>query len=185
MSTNKFMFRQGKNAGLKSWEHYTGEGYFVNIYAKGEEQFFGCLKNSEMDLSPLGKFLEITLKGLHERFPFVQIPIFVIMPDHVNMILMIHSDSKTATKCTENDAAIESENPNSRITINELANRCVLLSTAVNGVKSSIRHFAQAKGINFEWQNGYHNRLIHDADEFFRVAIFMENHPGKFKKESF
>lgn len=184
MPAEKCMFSFGNSSVLTPWEQYKGGGYFVNIFTQGDSHFLGNINNGEIELSELGKHLDATLRGLHERYPFAQIPVFVIMPDHVNLILIIQHDEKQPSKCPDSETAEIIPKDPQNLSIHELASRCVLLSTAVNGIKASVRQQANKQGIAFEWQAGYHNRLIHDADEFFRVAVFMENHPGKMKKES-
>ena len=184
MPTEKCMFSFGNSSVLTPWEQYKGGGYFVNIFTQGDSHFLGNINNGEIELSELGKYLDATLRGLHERYPFAQIPVFVIMPDHVNLILIIQHDEKQPSKCPDSETAEIIPKDPQNLSIHELASRCVLLSTAVNGIKASVRQQANKQGIAFEWQAGYHNRLIHDADEFFRVAVFMENHPGKMKKKS-
>ncbi|MCW8838618.1 MAG: DUF839 domain-containing protein, partial [Thiovulaceae bacterium] len=55
------------------------------------EKYFGEIINSEMSLSQIGEISEIYWKKIPEHYPFVNLDVFVIMPNHIHGIIIINN----------------------------------------------------------------------------------------------
>ena len=77
-----------------SWHDYRCGAYFVTICTKDREHYFGEIKNDEkgnhvMNLSQIGKIADECWLAIPQHFPHVQIPLWVVMPDHIHGIVII------------------------------------------------------------------------------------------------
>lgn len=74
-----------------TWHDYKGGSYFVTICTKNREFFFGDINNGEMNYSSLGQSAIDCLQQIPTHFPHVEIPIFVVMPNHIHAIVIINA----------------------------------------------------------------------------------------------
>lgn len=51
---------------------------------------FGEITNGEMQLNPAGQMVKTTWQFLPERFPSIELGVFIIMPNHFHAIVIIH-----------------------------------------------------------------------------------------------
>ncbi len=76
------------------WEYYEGI-YFITIVTKNRRHYFGqIIRNSEtgqneMQLSILGKFVDDEIPKMMDHYPYVYIPTWIVMPNHIHFIIMI------------------------------------------------------------------------------------------------
>jgi putative transposase len=63
--------------------------YFITIVTKDRGPFFGEIKNNTITLSAIGKFVESNFNIIRERINYIRITEWVIMPDHLHMIVVI------------------------------------------------------------------------------------------------
>jgi hypothetical protein len=65
----------------------------------------------------------------------------------------------------------------------EIANRCGLLSHIISRFKSAVTKYANENGISFAWQTRFHDRIIRDCDEMNGIAQYIENNVAKWKSD--
>ena len=78
-----------KSTRLEGYDYSQDGMYFVTICTKDREEFFGKIEDGEMVLSKIGKIAEKFWKEIPKHFPFVILDEFVIMPNHVHLIIEI------------------------------------------------------------------------------------------------
>ena len=73
--------------------------YFVTVCCKGKASFFGRIVGNGLDrsaavcLSRCGEIADADLRALPQHFPGVQVLKYVIMPDHLHLILALDGQS--------------------------------------------------------------------------------------------
>ena len=65
---------------------------FVTIVTQGHVCWFGAIVDDEVQLSAAGEMVERVWRELPERFPFVRLDAFVVMPNHVHGIIWLTND---------------------------------------------------------------------------------------------
>ena len=74
-----------------SWWDYGWTGaYFITICTQNREHYFGEIVRSQWVASPLGKIAESCWHEIPNQFPFIELGAFVVMPNHVHGIIIIH-----------------------------------------------------------------------------------------------
>ena len=84
-----YMTQPRKNIRLPYYD-YTSKGlYFITICTRHMESFFGDIAGQTLTLNDAGKMLKETWLDIPNRFPFVSIHDFIIMPNHFHAIIEI------------------------------------------------------------------------------------------------
>lgn len=68
---------------------YSGGDYFVTICTRDKEHCFGRINDGEMTFSEIGKIADLYLRELHTHYSYVEVPQWVVMPNHVHAIITI------------------------------------------------------------------------------------------------
>ena len=71
------------------WHDYNGGDYFITICTSGREHYFGEIVNGEMILNVLGMKLKELIEEIPSHHPYAQIPVYLVMPNHVHGIIVI------------------------------------------------------------------------------------------------
>ena len=72
-----------------TWHDYNGGRYFVTFCTKNHELYFGDVVDGRMDLSEIGNYALKCIEKIPEINDNVAVPEFVVMPNHVHMIVII------------------------------------------------------------------------------------------------
>lgn len=93
-----------------TWHDYNGANYFVTFCTKNRELYFGDVVDGRMELSEIGEW---AVKQIEQtaiiRQNDVEIPLFVVMPNHVHLIVVFsdgdngHTQYSGRTRCVPTD----------------------------------------------------------------------------------
>lgn len=83
------------SARLQSWDYSNNGSYFITICTKNRNHYFEEIVCGEMQLSEIGKLAYEFWMEIPNHFPSVELGNFLIMPNHMNGILIINSKTKT------------------------------------------------------------------------------------------
>ena len=92
MPVEKFHNKYRIGTKRASWHDYNGGEYFITICTKDRKHYFGEIVDGEMQLSAVGKYTDECVQKISEHNPYAQIPQYVIMPDHIHLIVIISGD---------------------------------------------------------------------------------------------
>ena len=85
-----------KHIRLPNYDYSSSGSYFITICAKDKQHLFSEITMTEAGvpqpiLTALGTIAEDHLLKLNERYPHVSVASYVIMPDHIHMVLHLQS----------------------------------------------------------------------------------------------
>jgi REP element-mobilizing transposase RayT len=92
-------FRQGKymnithqrrSLRLKEYDYSSGGAYFITICTKDRKCLFGEIKDNQMVLNEFGEIAKHFWLEMPHHFPNVELDEFVLMPNHIHGIIIIH-----------------------------------------------------------------------------------------------
>ena len=138
---------------------YSCGDYFVTICTNDKRHYFGEVDNGEMRLSAIGEFVDAELAGLSSHYPYSDVLMWVVMPNHLHAI--IHIDDETT--------------PHVRSA----------LSVVVGGLKRSVTMYARRNNIEFGWQSRYHDHIIRKPEYSNKIAEYIRNNPFLWSKDCF
>jgi len=171
-------FRRRKPNRLKGFNYSSPNQYFVTINTQNRVPHFGVIKNKEMLLNEHGRIVLQQWKWLEERYPYVKLHAFVVMPDHFHGIIQI---TNYESKKLDNLDLNKNENcaPEKPIKIKSLSE----LIGAFKTTSSKQIHIQGNK--DFIWQRSFHDSIIRSYFSFYAISIYIKNNPknwGKSKK---
>jgi putative transposase len=139
-----------------SHDYATPGAYFVTVCVVDRSSLFGHIHQDEMILNDTGRAVEANWNDLPVRFPGINLDAFVVMPNHIHRVIMLHDDS-SADSSPMNLARI-------------LRAFKSLSARAVNGVLGRRGPL---------WQRSYFDRVIRSDAEWERVRAYIEQNPAR------
>ncbi len=159
-----------------SWHNYREGMYFITICTHQQKTHFGRiiprpgLAENQLVLTEMGRYVEENLQQITSHYPYAEIPVFVIMPNHLHFIIIIDSaDDSNGNVSTGNGCQIHMK----------ISPQKGSLSTVIRGFKSAITKYARERGIAFAWQTRFYDRIIRNQNELNAIATYIENNPYK------
>ena len=90
-------YKKQKQYRLPGYDYAQPGEYFITICTKDRNHFLGEVQKGSLLLSDAGKIAQIHLLEISDRFDNVELDEWVIMPNHVHMILIIVDDRRNMT----------------------------------------------------------------------------------------
>lgn len=142
------------------FHNYSGGEYFITICTRGKHHYFGEIANGEMRYSLIGEYCKTQLEQIGQHYPYAEIPLFVVMPNHIHAIICINAAGLTHPST---DRTHEPCVPTIR----------TALSVVVGGFKRAVTMFARRNDIEFGWQARFHDHIIRGAADGNKIADYI------------
>ena len=201
METDKFQNKYRIPSARASWHDYNGGQYFITICTANRNHYFGDIRDGEMEYSTMGHHAVENLEQINSHYPYCEIPLFVVMPNHIHAIVVIDGGGRDGgggggrddVHIVSTGETGESGETTGRrlknLILNEkmqsISHKRGRLSTSMGGLKRAISCFANAHQIEFGWQTRFHDHIIRDQDEMNRIATYIENNPSSWRTDKF
>lgn len=142
---------------------YSKEGwYFVTVCIKGMKEWFGECAGGEMGLNLAGRVVERQISWLSEQYEYVEIDEYIVMPNHVHMILVIRRGG-----------------------INPARTDTLGLSEIVRRMKARSSCEIRKIESGFQWHRSFYDRVIRDDQELAHIREYIRNNPGNWKLDKY
>ena len=158
-----------------NWHHYQDGVFFITICSYEKEHIFGDIKNSKINLSPIGEIVRSCIADIPLHNKMAEVWNSVIMPNHVHLVLFIRpttADVDNAPKgCLKNsnhDRACTDFHHNSK------------LATLVGSFKSAVSKRVHATNECTStqnapvWQSRYHDAIIRNKQAFDEIMRYID-----------
>ena len=166
-SANKLPQRKNIRA---EFHDYSGGDYFITICTRDKSQYFGKIINGEMIFSEIGNYADQAMRTLHTHYSYVEVPLYVIMPNHVHAIISILENA---------NARENADAPGSIPTIR------TALGIVVGGFKQNVTRYARRNNITFGWQSRYHDHIIRGIKDGNMIANYIVNNVARWANDCF
>ncbi len=182
---------QRKSPRLKDYD-YTQEGvYFVTICTARRIHLFGNVVEGEMRLNPLGKIAYQELQHIPQRWQTVAVDLFVVMPNHVHVIIVLVGTAflpdipkqfdDVGTRFFASDMA-DTHKPDTK-------NGVPTLGRVVGSYKAGVTRLARKHQILDDtagmWQGRYHDHIIRDEHSLNNLRRYVEQNPARWQEDVF
>jgi putative transposase len=149
---------------LQGYDYGSHGLYFITICTHERLNYFGTIKKTDsyalLEASPIANTANEYWLQIPQHFPFVEIDEFTIMPNHLHGILFFNKPDKED------------------YTINKFGTQSQNLASVIRGFKASLKRYANQNDIDFNWQKGYHDRIIRTDKELENVRSYIINNPA-------
>jgi len=178
-----------------AWHGYDGGAYFVTVCTADKVQYLGKITNGEMRFTEIGQYADKCLQDIPKHFPHVEVPLYVVMPNHIHAIIIINkivetqnfasrdgrAETPRGSKETQNFASLQSKDqPQINIAhLNHFGPQSKNLASVMRGFKAGVTKYARQWGIPFAWQPRYYDHIIRNYHEINRIAEYIENNVAR------
>ena len=146
---------------LPEYDYSTPNAYFITICTDKRKNLFwsdvGAIidRPENVPLTQLGRLAEQSIQEIPRRYPMISVDRYVIMPNHIHLLLQIHTDS------------------NGRSMI------APTISTVVRLMKGAVR-----KTAGFPvWQKGFYDHVVRGDQDYLEIWNYIEGNPGKWAED--
>lgn len=162
------------------WITYDGGLFFITVCTKNRYHYFGKIVDGEMMLSDIGMILQQELEHPDMHHLTVNIPLFVVMPNHFHAIIDCNCSDDRGNQ------PIEQRIPNPMLRPNpDMARHVPTLSRYMASLKSAVSREAHKINPAFAWQARYHDHLIRNDRECNMISEYIINNPINWHKDCF
>ena len=151
-----------KRMRLSGWDYSTEGAYFLTLCVKDRKCIFSSIVGRdipdapEVRLSKYGDLVQDTLQYLSENLSGIVVHNWVIMPNHVHILISVTNEGMVARGVSGVSRPTEAIIP-----------RFV----------SSLKRFTNKKSGLDLWQVSYYDHIIRDEEDFLRRWQYIDNNP--------
>ena len=150
-----------KHNRLPEYDYSSPNSYFITICTDKRRNLFWTDAHVSIDcakkvpLSNLGTVVQWSIEDIPKHYPVISVDHYVIMPNHVHLLLQIHSDSSGRSMIAPT------------------------VSTVVRLMKGSV-----SKQAGFAvWQKGFYDHVIRNDNDYREIWNYIEGNPGKWAED--
>jgi len=147
-----------KSIRLKKYDYSTPGVYFVTLCTKSRDAILSEIvvgasiaRPKEIHLTKYGKIVENAIKNIPKYYPVIYVDNYVIMPDHIHLLLQIHSD----------------------------VNGRPMVAPTIDRVIQQTKGFI-TKQIGFPiWQKSFYDHIVRGENDYKEIWEYIESNPFK------
>lgn len=154
-----------KKVRLKDYDYSNAGAYFVTLCVKDRHELLGKitvgdapLRVLQVQLSEYGSFVDAQIHKTSHVYPHVKIGNYIIMPNHVHMIVIVKDGLRRGASPTK-----------------------AVIPQIVQSLKSmTTKQF----GCNM-WQRSYHDHIIRDQADYQRIWQYIDENPARWTEDCY
>jgi REP element-mobilizing transposase RayT len=157
-----------KSIRLPGYDYSQAGAYYITIVTYHRDCLFGEIVNEEMILNDFGKIADECWRAIPEHFPFVELGAYVIMPNHVHGIIVIHDMGRRGAALLR-----PYDNPH-KINVKPGS-----LGAIVRSYKSAVSYrIGREHNTTGIWQRNYYEHIIRDEEEMRNKTHYINANPS-------
>lgn len=213
------------SARLQNWDYGANGAYFITICTDKMKCLFGdVVSNADvsnanvetrliaslrdtidekcaMQLNELGKIAHDIWEEIPNKFPFVELGNFVIMPNHMHGILIINKFVETRLIASKNEnvenaignahietrliASVHDDDKKGGFSGNNNPMFHENISRIIRWYKGRCSFEMRKIHADFNWQSRFYDHIIRDSRAFDTIQNYIEDNPSKWNKDKF
>ena len=172
---------QRKSPRLPGYDYNQAGVYFVTFCTKARENLLARITSSEcvgthhdasvLTLTDIGQVVNRMVQVLPLRYPAIHLESYVIMPNHVHLLLRIVSEERTLR-----EASLRKSAPKQR----------ALLAKAIGYLEMNATKTVRCQDpFMVLLQERDHDHIVRNEADYLRIMQYIENNPAKWKEDCF
>lgn len=157
----------------KNWDYTKGGAYFLTICTKNRRNHLGSIEDGLIELSETGEMVHQCWVQIPEHVPDVNVDEFIIMPDHLHGIILIHCTVEMLHATSLRDKQWDYK------TMSGISPKSGSLSAIIRSFKSAVTKQTRKINPEFAWQSRFYDHIIRDKDEYYRIRYYIRSNPLK------
>ncbi len=178
------------SARLQNWDYGNNGAYFITICVDKMQCLFGHVidKKCEMQLNELGKIAHEIWQEIPNKFPFIELGNFVIMPNHMHGILIINkiklsADVNVETRLIASVHADKDDKGGFAGNNNPMFHENI--SRIIRWYKGRCSFEMRKIHADFNWQPRFYDHIIRDSKAFDTIQNYIQENPSNWNKDKF
>lgn len=163
---------------LKGYDYSKNNLYFVTICVQDRVCCFGSViqvatanhleqhlpdEKAVMNLNSHGIIVQKQIEWLSQQYPYIDLHNYVIMPNHIHMLLEIDSN-----RIANKEVKIKS------------------LSSLIGAFKTTSSKLIHESGyLGFSWQRSFHDHIIRNGKAYRNISRYIDLNPQKWFHDTF
>ena len=166
-----------KHNRLPGFDYSTDNLYFITSCVHNRDCCFGEIRNKDMMLNIFGEIAERQWQWITNHYPYVFSHAFVVMPNHIHLIIEIKSD-QTCDVGTGRDLSLQNRDPS--------LPKIKSIPELIGAYKTTTSKQIHEAGMrNFAWQRSFYDRIIRDDEAYQNIKRYILSNPSKWNDDSF
>ena len=153
---------------LSGYDYASAGAYFITVVVRGGLCLFGEVVDGEMRLNGAGEMVRRVWEGMEERFAYVVVDAYVVMPNHVHGVVFLGQTAKAAD-------AFTGETGGDVPTLGDVVRVFKSVTTVEYG--KGVRGMGWVRFEKRLWQRNYYERVIRNGSELRAVREYIVNNP--------
>ena len=159
-----------KRTRLEGYDYGQNGVYFLTLCSKDKEHILshivgrGILDAPDIELSAYGRCVEAALGFIHEHNPDIMIDKYVIMPNHVHLLVKVLQ--------TEDGAGGASGKPRPT-------------EAAIPKLVSSLKRYTDRMCGAKLWQTGYYDHIVRDEQDYQTRWKYIDGNPARWAEDEY
>ena len=152
-----------KHPRLKGYDYSQNGAYFVTFCTKERKHLLShitvgpdALIGPLLELTPCGKLVDDAIHGAVSSYPNVDIPCYVIMPNHVHLMVVM-----------EQNGPMRASGPT--------------LGMIVRSIKTQVTRAAEC----VIWQDKFYDHIVRNQDDYLQICSYIESNPAKWTEDKY
>lgn len=158
--------RNRKSNRLKGYDYGTPGMYFVTICVKNKNEIFGEVSENKVILNRYGMIVKEEIEKTKVIRPNTDISYWVIMPDHVHMIVTVGTHSNASLPNNHNNYT------------NAFGPQKGNLSSIVRGFKGVTTKRIRQIEPSFSWQPRFFDHIIRSDRSLEKIKTYIYENPA-------
>lgn len=178
------MARRGRRSiRLKGYGYRRPGYYFVTICVQGQLCVLGEVRNDATELSAVGRMVSGWIRRVPERYPAMALDRWVIMPNHLHLLIVIRYSESHATAPTVRLHTTGHDQPRDRVPLWRAIQWLKTMTT-----NEYIRQVRAGRWPPFDrrfWHRNYWERVVRTPEELARTRRYIANNPTSWQQDHF
>ncbi|MDE6460500.1 MAG: transposase [Paramuribaculum sp.] len=156
------------------WHNYNVGTFFVTFSTLDKVHYFGQIEDGAMNYTEIGKKMVDVLLNVPLHYDDVKILRWVVMPNHVHLIVKIGSgnSSEGVIQPTQRKPIVKDFSRNR-------------LSSFIGNLKSEVSRYAKKNGLIFCWNPRFHEHIIFDCIRENAIFDYVDNNIRRWSEDCY
>jgi len=175
--------RSRRSIRIKDFDYSAPGAYFVTICAERRECLFGQVRDAAVRLTDAGEMIAAEWRELPRRFPFVELDVFQVMPNHVHGVLFLGCRGESCIRpkeSGEHEVRPYGTLPGSLARVIQ-AFKSITTSRYIAGVRSR----GWEPFVRKVWQRNYYEHVIRNESDLADIRDYIGENPARWAEDEY
>ena len=159
---------------LENFDYSQGGAYFITICTHNRKQILsniivgtGVLDCPKIKLLKYGEIADKYIKQINDYYDNISVDKYVIMPDHIHLLLNVQNGQSGTPVPTNDDSKIDNKN------------------SVIAKFVSTFKRFCNKEYGENIWQSRYYDHVIRNQADYNEIWQYIENNPVRWREDMF